>query len=208
MAVSQAQRLRRAAQKTSKRKVVVAEKRKAEQAYAKGSDIRQIAAAAEGPVHGSTVTKELFTSGMGWLVLARPLPSGTLVASFFPIDSWCLGVKDAFFMTLSPSEFTERLSMIEASGQEGVAIEPANARRLLHDAVAYAADLGFDAGEGYKTAEMLFGDTPLSAESFTFGKDGEPFYMPGPHDSPSLTRRVFDTLQKRAEEKKAVSLQP
>ena len=33
--------------------------------------------------------------------------------------------------------------------------------------------------------------------SFQFGKDGKPFYVSGPYDSPVKSRRIVDTLEKR-----------
>jgi hypothetical protein len=143
------------------------------------------------------VAERLFADGMGWVVLARALPSGQIGASFFLVDIWCLGVKDAFFGVMSRQKFDERM---EASRREQphVEINPSVARKLLHDASAYAASLGLAPSEGFTEAEAIFGDIPMATETFSFGKDGKPFFMSGPNDSRTRIRRILDTLVKHA----------
>ncbi len=61
-----------------------------------GHDARQIGDASRAPVGTCVMSERLFDDGIGWVVLARTLPSGQVGASFFLVDAWCLGVKDAF----------------------------------------------------------------------------------------------------------------
>ena len=78
-----------------------------------------------------------------------------------------------------------------------VDIDPSVARKLLHDAVAYAGSFGLVPSEGFAEAEAIFGDIPIAYEIFPFGKDGKPFYVSGPNASPTRIRRILDTLVKR-----------
>lgn len=197
MAASQNQRLRRLAEKASRRKTIVAEKRRAEATVTGGHEARQIIDSSRAPVSACVVAERLFADGMGWVVLARALPSGQIGASFFLVDIWCLGVKDAFFGVMSRQKFDER---IEASRREQphVEIDPPVARKLLHDASAYAASFGLAPSEGFTEAEAIFGDIPMATETFSFGKDGKPFFMSGPNDSRTRIRRILDTLVKHA----------
>jgi hypothetical protein len=194
MAVPQNQRLRRAAQKASRRKAVLVEKRKSEMATA---GTYQVVAAARAPIRICAVTEGIFEAGMGSVVLARTLPSGLVGASFFLVDVWCLGIKDAFFSVMQRDEFEERMDMM-GGGEQLTAADPSYARKLLHDAAAYADQFGFKPGEGFALAERIFGDIPLGTDTFTFGKDGKPSFVPGPSDSPARIRRVIDTLGRRA----------
>jgi len=141
----------------------------------------------------------LFADGIGWLVLARTLPSGLVGGSFFLVDVWCLGVKDAFFAINTPQKFADRMA---ASNEDHpfVNIDPSVARKLLHDAVVYADSFGLAPSDGFAEAEAIFGDIPLATETFPFGKDGKPFYVSGPNDSPTRIRRILDTLVKRVGE--------
>ena len=196
MAPSQSQRLRRMAEKASRRKAVVAEKRKADMVVIGGRETHQILEAARSPIKTCVVADGLFADGIGWVVLARTLASGLVGASFFLVDVWCLGVKDAFFRVVPQEKFEERMNA-SSREQPVVDIEPSVARKLLHDAVAYAASLGLASSEDFAEAEAIFGDIPVATETFPFGKDGKPFYMSGPNDSPTRIRRIVDTLVKR-----------
>jgi len=196
MATSQSHRLRRAAQKASRRKAVVAEKRKTETAT-KGGGQAQVAVATRAPVKACIVSDRLFAEGIGQLVLARTSPSGMVAASFFLLDVWCLGVKDAFFAVMTPQKFGDRKD--ELSRQQSFTdIDPSIARKLLHDAAIYAAGLGLAPSEDFAQAEAIFGDIPMAMETFPFGKNGKPFFISGPHDSPTRIRHILDTLAKRA----------
>jgi hypothetical protein len=194
MAQSQSQRLRRLAEKAARRKVVVAEKRKAE---APVTGLRAIIDAAKAPDFACLATEGLFDIGIGWVVAERQLPSGSVGASVFLVDVWCLGIKDAFFKVMTRREFEEHMSRLNGE-YSLLAIDPSVARKLLRDAAAYAASLGLPPSENFADVELIFGDTPFAEETFSFGKDGKPFYVSGPNDSPARKRRIMDTLAKRA----------
>jgi hypothetical protein len=194
MAQSQSQRLRRLAEKAARRKVVVAEKRKAE---APVTGVRAIIDAATAPDFACLAAEGLFDIGIGWVVAVRHLPSGSVGVSIFLVDVWCLGIKDAFFRVTSRRELEEHMSRM--SGEYPLRpIDPSVARKLLHDAASYAASLGLPPSENFANVELIFGDTPLAEETFSFGKDGKPFYVSGPNDTPARQRRIMDTLAKHA----------
>src|SRR5271169_3170876 len=146
MAQSQNQRLRRMAEKAARRKAVVAQKRKAEAAAV--SESLQILDAAKAPNFACFATEALFDVGMGWVVAARYLPSGSVAASFFLVDAWFLGVKDAFFVVSSRHKFKEQM---RAQGYEHPLkpMDPPVARQLLRDAAAYAASNGVPPNEDF-----------------------------------------------------------
>jgi hypothetical protein len=197
MAQSQSQRLRRLNEKAARRKVVVAEKRNAEVAETSGREIRQIIDAATAPDFACLATEGLFDIGIGWVVATRQLPSGSVAVSIFLVDVWCLGIKDAFFRVTSRREFEEHMSLMNEEYALGP-MEPSVARKLLRDAAAYAASFGLPPSENFADVELIFGDTPLAEETFSFGKDGKPFYIAGPNDSPARQRRIMDALAKHA----------
>ena len=193
MAQSQNQRLRRLAEKAARRKAVVAEKRKAGAPMVGGNEKRQIMDAAKAPVFTCFATEALFDVGMGWVVAARDLPSGSMGASFFLVDAWYLGIKDAFFTVLSRSKFEEQLKI--QGGEHPLApMDPPVARKLLNDAAAYGASNGVDPNEDFADAELIFGDVPMADRTFTFGKDSKPLYMPGPNGTPTLMRQMMYRL--------------
>jgi hypothetical protein len=194
MAQSQSQRLRRMAEKAARRKVVVAEKRKAE---APLTGVSAIIDAAKATDFACLTTEGLFDIGIGWVVAARHLPSGSVGVSFFLVDVWCMGIKDAFFRITSRRELEEHMSRI--SGEYPLRpMNPSVARKLLHDAAGFAFSLGLPPSESFANVELIFGDTPMTEETFSFGKDGMPFYMAGPNDSPARQRRIQDAVAKHA----------
>jgi hypothetical protein len=78
-------------------------------------------------------------------------------------------------------------------------VDPAYARKLLRDTVAYARSLGLEPHPDFAGVEPVFGE--ISAEacdvSFEFGLDGKPFYIPGPHESAKQIDRRLRHLQER-----------
>jgi hypothetical protein len=184
------------AAKAARRKAVVADKQQA--AVPAKYQLARAVVAAQSPIERCVVGTELFKSGMGTLILARRLPSGLLASSFILIDAYCLGVKDAFYREVAPSEF-ETLFKKQKLSQAFVDIDPCAARKLLRDVVAYAADLGFPPADDFAAAEKLFGsiDADLSEEVFVFGYEGKPLYVSGPYDTPAKIRRITETLDRR-----------
>jgi hypothetical protein len=145
------------------------------------------------------IEKSWRENGLTQLLVARIRADGRAEIGFFLIDLWCLGVKDAFlyddgtesaFRELIterlPEEFRERL-------------HPACAKKLVDGALAYAADLGFAPPRDYRKARRALSGLDASAcpESFTFGRDGRPCYVKGPHDTPDRVERVLAILSAR-----------
>ncbi len=156
----------------------------------------RLAAATKYPVLNSWITEDLWTQGMGWALLSRQLPDGSVAVAVFLIDRYCLGVKDAVadvvgrysydkdFVTKMQSKFTSR------------EVSPATVRKLVEEAVAYAAGLGFAPHADYHKAKPIFGtiDPRESTEEFEFGKDGKPFFIAGPNDTPQRCRQIMAIL--------------
>jgi hypothetical protein len=79
-----------------------------------------------------------------------------------------------------------------------VPIHPTYARKLVEGAEAYARELGFGPHPDYQLAKRIFADIDATAcpTSFSFGKDGKPFFIVGPNDSPKKVKKILDTLTK------------
>jgi len=148
---------------------------------------------------------EAFTSstwrdaGIAQIIVARIRDNGLAEIGFFLVDRWCLGVKDAFLIDDSseaelrdllrdrlPEEFRERL-------------HPACAKKLIEGAVTYAATLGFDPARDFRKAKRVLTGLAVAdcPETFTYGRDGKPFYVEGPDDTLERTDRVLTLLEKR-----------
>lgn len=142
----------------------------------------------------------LFEIGCGYLVVSRFKSDGRGEAGFFLLDMFCLGVKEAGFQRFSDrSDLQENLLDPLFGQDEPVQMTPPAARKLAQDAVAYARDLGFSPAADYKKACRVFGgiSTGDCDEEFVFGKDGKPFYIQGPSESPARSEQILRVLEAR-----------
>ena len=145
---------------------------------------------------------ELFEVGMGQVVVGRKKASdagGIITAGVFLVDAYCLGVKSAFLTKIPSPRWEAALERIfREEGRKP--LSPACARKLIEGAVAYARSFGLEPDPDYqKASHVLSGiDAAGCDTTFAFGKDGKPFYIQGPHDSPEFVRRVMASLNKRA----------
>jgi len=157
----------------------------------------EIALAARAPVHETLVPTGLFERGVGNLVFSRALPSDRIAMAAFLLDTYCLGVKNAFAAILDRIEYGRRLS--RWSGERLHPVQPSCFRKLVEGGVAYAHGLGFSPHPDYALASQIFGDFQ-SAECptrFEYGHEGKPFYISGPNESPAQARAIVDRLARR-----------
>ena len=191
-----AQHQRQKAAKAARRKEIVAEKRKVE--LTSSSLAGRVRLAAGCPLSLCVMPSTLFEIGIGHIIVARELPSGLLGCGIFLVDPFCLGLKDVLFREIGQDSLQTYLDG-QNDTENFTDVPPALARKLIRDAVAYAADLGLAAPKDYRAIEAIYGDADAGgcSDAFTFGKDGKPFYVPGPLDTPARIRAVTRTLQNR-----------
>lgn len=183
--------------KAARRKKLLTERRKVAVAESQISLATRMRRMAGAPIHSCLVSELLTEIGKGYLVLARRAPDGRMAMATFLLDLYCVGVKDVI---LRVDEASEIERFIEALGEAEpmIATEPPRARKLLRDLVAWSRSIGLAPHPDYATAEPLFGDVSAdsSDESFPFGKDGKPFLIPGPTDTPARTRKRIEALRR------------
>ena len=162
--------------------------------------ISPFARAASAPILDCFRAKSLWEAGIGWVVISRQLSNGQIAFAAFLVDAFCLGVKNVHFDVVGPLDYQERVvaNLGDSSGRQK--ISPAYARKLVEEAVAFAQRFGIGPHADYHRASAIFGDIDASSctEQFTFGKDGKPFFIPGPNDSPAKCQRIIAQLQQHA----------
>jgi hypothetical protein len=142
----------------------------------------------------------LFEAGIGHVVVSRFKADGRVESGCFLLDVFCLGVKDALFHRFDSAPQYEEVLLRGVFRTEGsIALTPNAGRKLVESAVAYAARFGFAPGADYKRACRVFGGISTSAcdEQFAFGKDGKPFFVQGPSESPARCQQILSTLESR-----------
>ena len=192
MAISEQQRQKKLAKKKQKRKATVKQTT---------PSMKKAKAYASYPIHECLIPDDLFNSGIGELVVTRRIPNGNIAMSAFVIDVFCLGVKDAMFMVLPENEYEHKIKgRMSATGGRGFEkLHQSCAKKLLDGVVNYAKELGFNPHPDYKNASEIFGniDASVCPVKYTYGKDGKPFYMSGPYESPTDIQKIIDTLTKK-----------
>lgn len=153
--------------------------------------------AGNGEILDCLVAAGIWRSGLGNVLISRVLENGRVAFGLFLLDVYCLGVKNAMFDVISRERYEvewlpnikERIGFKRAS--------PEYVRKLVEEGVAYARSIGFEPHPDYRQAQAIFGDidASLCGEVFSFGRDGKPFFINGPHDSPARCRKIIDTLQ-------------
>jgi len=183
------------ARKAQRRKQAVAQKRRAE--VLEASLPARVLRAAHAPIQHCFLTESVFDIGMGTLVLARGVTPHHISLSSFLIDVFCLGIKDVMFESVESEVFEMYMDATDA-GSPMASVDPSYARKLLRDLAAWSQSIGFAPHRDFAAVERTFGDVSADASdaAFRFGRDGKPFYIPGPSETAPLIRRRIEQLQK------------
>lgn len=157
---------------------------------------RRMQEMATAPILHCRASTAILQQGMGQVLISRKLSSGMVAVGCFLVDSYCLGVKDAFMLIGTRAQYNEKFLEGWIRQEKTIKMRPACARKLIEGAVQYAEDLGFSPHADYRDAKRIFGELDVEdcRKEFTFGKDGKPFFVAGPYDSPARCERIIRTL--------------
>jgi hypothetical protein len=185
MAVNQRRRQKKLAKKKAKRK--------AAKKTAGRSDLNSFLGQA--PIYETLVPKNLFEIGIGTVVFSREMPDGSIASASFLLDVYCLGIKDAHLGFFPRSDYIAMIQRMEEN-QKFEKASPEYIHKLVEESAAYARAIGFAPHKGYAKAKRVFGAADASdyTLTFEFGKEGKPFFVAGPHDSPSRCNKIRRTL--------------
>jgi hypothetical protein len=150
------------------------------------------------PIHECLVPVDLFTRGIGNLVISRALADGRIAVAVFLLDVFCLGVKSALYAVVSRDEYARRVRTLSA-GEHPQQMQPACFCTLIEGAVAYAQDLGFQPHADYAVARQLFGTLTAEPcpEQFQYGHENMPYYISGPNETKTDAQRIVEQLTRR-----------
>jgi hypothetical protein len=195
MALSARKRQQKVERRNAKQK---ARQRTQAQKFAGGLAAR-LEKAATAPILHCYRTSAAEAEGIANVLVSRLLPSGNVAFAVFLVDLYCLGVKNAVCDVGSRGAYESRVFGQIFRNHDMTRMQPEAARKLVEGAVAYARDLGFAPHPDYATAKAIFGDLDPAAttETFTYGKDGKPFFISGPHDTPARCRKIVSMLTAR-----------
>jgi hypothetical protein len=133
------------------------------------------------------------TDGLVAVLLARRHRFDKVAVGGYLVDAYCLGVKNA----LGP-DIRDEAELGGFSGKffgsyprEPLAAPLELAHELVFGAVDYAAGLGFSPHPDFAAARGLLGAWH-GPGVITFGKEGKPVYVAGPHDDPHPIIRTLE----------------
>jgi transcriptional regulator with XRE-family HTH domain len=133
------------------------------------------------------------------LVARRRRHRRQITTCIYLVDAYCLGVKNA----MGPDEVDDRgLRSLTGFAFSAYSAPPVSApidlvRDLVLGAVEYARGLGFAPHPDFEQARSHLG--PWTGPSaITFGREGQPYYISGPHDDPD---RILRTLRRAVGER-------
>jgi|SRR5262245_35293086 len=205
MAIDPRKRQKKLAKNRAKRKAKNLANRRAQQeisSFLQRSPLGlEFELAARSSIQECFVNEDLMTpgnnQGMGTVIVSRQASSGMVAVGVYLLDVFCLGVKDSFIRLLTREEFRHLFSQIRL--QEPMRkVEPAVAKKLIEDTIAYAHSIGFEPHPDFRLARKLLEDIDTSAcmMEFAFGDRGKPHFISGPNDTPARIRQIGDTLKR------------
>lgn len=194
MAVDQRRRQKKLERQKAKQR---AERRELARRESRGLAAR-LEDASAAPVLRCCIATGLWKNGIGHVLLSRQMTNGNVAFGCFLVDVYCLGVKDAFWNVVSRTSYDDFYAGL-AEKMDMAHVAPEYARKLVEDVIRYALDLGISPHSDYHAAKLIFGDisADLCLEEFTFGKDGKPFFVAGPHDHYERCQRILRALEHR-----------
>ncbi|HMF36683.1 MAG TPA: hypothetical protein VKF17_08590 [Isosphaeraceae bacterium] len=182
--------------KLAKKKAMRSEKRARLLQFNSKDPTVRLRRAEKWPVVQALVGAKLWEDGIGYLMIARQEAEGRLVFGVYLVDVYCLGVKNAFWSAGTPGDFQELIKRMEET-RTMIPISPACLVKIVEGALEYAQSFGFPPHSDYRHAAMLLEgiDPQACAHEFTFGREGKPFYIQGPNESPAQVSAIMQRIQ-------------
>jgi hypothetical protein len=134
------------------------------------------------------------TDGLVSVLVARRHRFDKVTVCGFLADVYCLGVKNA----LGPETMDDLgLKHFVQAFFDGYHDDPIEAplelaQEIVFGSVDYARGLGFEPHPDFEDTKGHLGAW-TGPSTITFGKDGKPFYISGPHDNPAPVIRTLES---------------
>ena len=144
-------------------------------------------------IYECVVNGDYKESGMAIVLIARQHKTGNITFASFIVDIFCLGVKDAnAAFNRSEEDYVDYKDKVFSMNAE-MPISYDLAHNIIFGALEYAKNLGFQPHKDWEHAQFMLqpkSSSTVEKMDLDFGKDGQPFYISGPHD------RVTSVIEK------------
>jgi hypothetical protein len=138
------------------------------------------------------------TEGIALLALARWREDGRIEAGCITIDFWCEGIRTSEYVELSAEdEWSHYVFEVFNEESHGDRMNPNCARKLIEAAMAYGESNGFRPPGSFRKVKRILNSAVPEAcsETWEFGRDGRPHYVPMDEDSVEQVDRILARLE-------------
>jgi len=154
-------------------------------AFSDGDPRSVIRRARQYPIFECLMNEEWHEEGLAHIVLSRKQSDTLVLFGVYLVDTYCLGLKNAFCnANISLTRYRE-VKADMAAGVDHVPCDVELAHQIIYGAIDYAATFGFKPHEDFALARRILeeSETIPANEALEFGKDGMPLFVSGPDDN-------------------------
>jgi tetratricopeptide (TPR) repeat protein len=162
------------------------------------SDSELLKRSAEFPVYRAWASSDWQKEGLAQVLIARQLPNLKYIVGTYLVDTFCLGLKKTFYRThFTYDDLMESLEQFHGNLDE---ISYENARSIILGGIEYAQQYGFEPHKDWNRSSVVIEPDRSYVKEFSFGKNGMPLYIQGPHDN---VTKIMEKLNPFIKEGKA-----
>ena len=136
--------------------------------------------------------------GLVQVLVARQQPDGDICFGFYLVDKLCLGLKNSLAHAGIPaSEYRREIRDRLFRETKAKDCPPELAHQMIYQSIDYAQQFGFAPEKDFALNQYVLEPRGELDEPYdiTFGRNGKPLYISGPHDN---ANRIVRQLEKTA----------
>ena len=170
-----------------------AKQKQARQSGTSGAEAMHIREGIKNSIAECLIDNSNANQGMRIIMITKMSGLNIVIIGSFIIDTYCLGIKDCFLKAGTVEQYKNQREI-----RPFEKIKPEDAKKIIHDTVEWSRSIGFEPHKDFKKAFKIFADIDEndSKIKIEFGREGKPFYIAGPFDSPAKCKKIISTLKK------------
>lgn len=139
------------------------------------------------PIGDCFINKDWDKGGMANIFIVRNHTNGNKTVGLFLADTYCLGVKDTFYLFNIPdSDFSEILDKNNDEGQEMIKADYPLLHNIIYGSIEFAEEYGFKPHKDFSLTKYILEEDDENVElmEIEFGMDGKPAIFIGKEKHP------------------------